>query len=406
LATQFFSLLVLLGYLTMFEERNQHKRFPWLSSVVFSLAALTRPEGGLFMAAAGICFFGDVLLNRRRLSSLLLWCLPFILIVGGHFLWRYSYYGFWFPNTFYAKVGGFWPKKGRQYFNTFLGDYKLHWFSPLAVLAVLFRRNYVSIQFLVTIVLYLSYVYYIGGDFLEFRFLIPIFPFVFWLLVDGGRVIYELKPAKLPLRWAAGIAAVCAWAVLLFTSHTFSGTLKKAVIRRGNETVQITGRYGQLRIDQGRALRALVDKGVLPADLRIETGGVGALPYYTQWYTLDKHGLNDVYLAHRPIKRRGQIAHEHVAPLRYLKEKQIAVSLVRNRLLLEYDMPKELKKLEKLKKTRRRTIRKRNAKLKREDAHLKLRLKCLAVAPNQFLVFATNLDEAAFQAVLGHIGEC
>jgi hypothetical protein len=405
LETQFFSLLVLLGYLTSFDERNQQKKFPWLSSSMFALAALARPEGGIFMAGAGICFLADVLLKRRSFLSLILWCLPFVFVVGAHFLWRHSYYGYWFPNTFYAKVGGFWPTKARHFFSTFLSDYKLHWFFPLAVICILFRRSYASMQFLVSATIYLSYVYYIGGDFLEFRFLVPIFPYLFWLMVDGARVIFELRPRRKLLRWTAWAAGSSLWLLLAAATHYFSESMKTAQIRDGNETIQITRRYCNLRIQQGRALGDLVDRGLLPADLRIETGGVGALPYYTGWYTLDKHGLNDVFIAHQSIRVRRQIAHEHMASLKYVKEKQIAVSLIQNKLLYDLTGPEKERRLDKLKKWLLRSVKKRNSKLGK-DSPLLMRLKCLAVEPDRYLVFATNLDERDLDKLLGHLAEC
>ena len=110
LETQFFSLLLLGGYASLICERRRLAPRPWLSSLLLALAAITRADGGLFLIPAGLCFAVDVLLRRRSFGSLAVWTLPVVLIVGLHLLWRHSYYGFWLPNTFYAKVGGFWYK--------------------------------------------------------------------------------------------------------------------------------------------------------------------------------------------------------------------------------------------------------------------------------------------------------
>ena len=105
-----------------------HRSSSWgLLASSFSLAgaALTRPEGLLI---AAICFswfvgqqrFLDALpgverrgytvagvvwrlvkgLNWREIAYLVA---PFAVLIAGHFLFRYAYYGEWLPNTYYAK---------------------------------------------------------------------------------------------------------------------------------------------------------------------------------------------------------------------------------------------------------------------------------------------------------------
>lgn len=64
---------------------------------------LARPEG-LVVAAA--CLLGFWVLSRRRLARRRLMApgIVFALAVGAYYLWRLRYFGYWAPNTYYAKT--------------------------------------------------------------------------------------------------------------------------------------------------------------------------------------------------------------------------------------------------------------------------------------------------------------
>lgn len=75
-----------------------------------AVASLTRPEGPLFAA----CCFGWFVMHGRimtgcwwpdlRAAAYLV--TPLVVLVAGHYLFRYGYYGEWLPNTYYAKFTG------------------------------------------------------------------------------------------------------------------------------------------------------------------------------------------------------------------------------------------------------------------------------------------------------------
>jgi hypothetical protein len=80
------------------------------SFVLFTLMALTRPEGLLFVF--GFLFYetaaslagGSAVVGKVK--RLLPGALVFLVIYGSYFAWRYRFYGYFLPNTFYAKAGG------------------------------------------------------------------------------------------------------------------------------------------------------------------------------------------------------------------------------------------------------------------------------------------------------------
>jgi hypothetical protein len=100
---------------------------------------------------------------------------------------------------------------------------------------------------------------------------------------------------------------------------TSAGT-ENLPVRNGVASVQSMRVYTRQRLQQGHALRALVRRGSLPADLRIATAGAGALPYVSDLYTVDVLGLNDEDVARSieadPTRRLGHQKHASRALLR------------------------------------------------------------------------------------------
>ncbi len=404
LETQFFSLGIWLGLWLLIRERAAGAAVPWRSSLCLTVATLVRPEGGLFALAAGLCLLADVAGRRRSLGSLLLWTLPFWVGVGSHWLWRRGYYGFWLPNTFTAKVNGFWWDQSLRYFSLFLAEYRIHWFAPLIGCSLWFRRDFTSALFATSAGLYLFYLACIGGGHIGSRFLVPILPILYWLVADGVHALVELRPVR--ASWAPlascvpRLAAVALSLGLLATTHWGSRHSEPRENTNGIGTTVDAGAYGELRIAQGKALRALIDAGRLPADLRIETGAAGALPYYTDWYVLDKRGLNDLAVARQPLRRRGPVAHEHTARLATVREREIAVVMLGHELLVEGDA----RALERATRVARQwmALYNRAASAPAE----RLRFECRRVGDDAYLVFGTNLAPAKFEAVLGSLASC
>ena len=333
LATMFFTMLVLFAFLRLFVEREDPARRPWVSALLFALATLTRPEGVLFAFAAGVFFTLDVIRKKRRLRSLLIWTGVYCALAGGHLLWRRWYYGFWLPNTFYAKVSGAWWNHARFYFKLFESDYHLLWFTPLALLPLIFRRSMEVWMFLFTTLLFGAYVGYVGGDRFEFRFLVFVFPLAYALLADGIAVLVRFPVKTTWLRAVTAAAGIAALVLLAGVTHQGSINPKAGGKRGDNAGIRAINEYATGRAAEGRFLRSLIDKGLLPKDVLLAVGGAGAVPYYTMWPTLDILGLNNVEIGHMPIKKRGVIGHEKVASKEFLRAHRIEMWDAANRLV-------------------------------------------------------------------------
>jgi arabinofuranosyltransferase len=155
----------------------------WLS-LAAGLLALTRPDGLLFAAATAMILFVRWLPERRLAPRTLLPALP-LLIPVAHVLWRRATYGYWLPNTYYAKSIAAWPEAGVRYLAAFLLEYA-YWI-PLVLAVIAGVRLLRSESFaarlhawdpalltraLVSGALVVHFAYYtflIGGDHFEFR---------------------------------------------------------------------------------------------------------------------------------------------------------------------------------------------------------------------------------------------
>lgn len=381
LATMFHAMLIFGAFLAFLEERRNRTRYPVVSAMLFALSALTRPDALLFVLVAGIFFAVDVLLKRRKLTSLWIWATPLIVIVGTHFAWRYAYYGYWLPNSFYAKVNGIWWEQGLRYLSLFHEDYKILYFLPLIPFLLIVRRTYAHTLFLSIITAYLGYIIIIGGDRFEFRFLVCLFPFLYWLLVEGICSLAQLPCKGKGARYAV-LGAGCAIAgALLVCTYTGSIQSRARDFRHGITSIRGIESYAERRVREGKFLRSLVDEGLLPDDLLIGVKGAGAVPYYSRLPALDLFGLNDVEIAHTPVTDRGLIAHEKMASRNYMLRRNLALCEVRNRIV--YDHPWKIQDF---------------------DHYRRGRLVSLR-AGDKYLNFKTFLPEKAFREIFGKLAK-
>ncbi len=327
LATMFFTALVFFAYLAFLRERRQPTAWFYPSTLLFTLATLTRPEGALHFAVAGLFFLADLFWRKRPLTAALVWGLPWALAVGAHLLWRHAYYGFWLPNTYYAKVGGeLWWGQSLRYFQSFSQMYHLEWFLPLALLAVCWRPRYVHLLFAVAVGLHALYVASVGGDYLEFRFLVMIFPYLYWLIVAGVERLAGFGRGQAALGWRGG-AAACAVALVATTATgELKGASLKDLFRLGVGTIDFMQLTTESWTEQALFLRQLIDEGLLPEDTVLAIGGAGVIPYYTRLPTIDIVGLNDVHVAHStPDSDIPLIGHRHMASIDYLRQREVVI---------------------------------------------------------------------------------
>jgi arabinofuranosyltransferase len=103
-------------------------------SLAAGLLALARPDGLLFAAATAAILGVRAAATGGLSARALVPALP-LLIPVLHVLWRRARYGFWVPNTYYAKQVAAWPEAGVRYFAAFVLEYAYWIWLLLALLA-------------------------------------------------------------------------------------------------------------------------------------------------------------------------------------------------------------------------------------------------------------------------------
>jgi hypothetical protein len=298
-------------------------------SLTLAGAILTRMDSAVIAAPVG--GWTLVHLIRRRASRAVLAGLiaPGAGIVGGWLIWKLGYYGHLLPNTYQAKVpdGLFHDVSGLLYVRHFFQEYWLWPVPGLALVSLVARRSRVrpppGIGLLTTIAIaWLLYVAAVGGDFMEFRMLVPGLPFLilvlFWLVV--GPIGKGL--VRHPLATAATVTALL---VVGSVQHgrSFAGIRSGIWVDSLDELSTFYGVYPEERWD---AIGTKLGQELADADPILALDAVGAIPYFSRLRTVDMWGLND-----RVVPREGTVlpesnrrpGHRRHATLSYLKERGV-----------------------------------------------------------------------------------
>ncbi len=289
-------------------------------------AALTRPDGLLFLGLAGLAALADAV-ERRRLSGVLAAGAPGLVLLA-YAAWKLSFYGDLRPNTYYAKSAWLpWWDQGLAYLGTWFESYwvlALGW--PLAALAVLrgpspaLRR--LGLLTAAAPALYLLYVARVGGGFMFGRFCVPVSPLLLLGIELGLRSLPALS-ARLPLAAAALAAAVLA--------APRPDAERIGALGISDEWRQYPPELVRRSRELGAQLEVLLE-GLEPSV--VIYGYQAMLAYYAELpYVIEGvTGLTDAEIAHSPIGQRGRPGHEKKASPTYLQSRGVD-------LLFEFPLP-------------------------------------------------------------------
>ncbi|MDP9238735.1 MAG: hypothetical protein M3P30_15285 [Chloroflexota bacterium] len=293
------ALLTATVYLYLTETRGS--RFPW-SAVAAAAAAMTRPE---LVLAGGVTggFVAWEAIHTRDLASARRaagWVALFATLFGAYFIWRYTYYGYLFPNTFYAKVGSNtdFVQRGLSYVRA---NGMAYLFLPFVVGGLVLltqgaprvRRDLVYILAIIAVLV--AAIIIEGGDaFGHGRFVAPLVPILYLPGICGLAVM--LSRAVPDRRQFATVAAVAGVLAGLALAHA---SIDPGLVQ-------------DRRALEERRLWGLWLRDNLPHDYLVATYASGALPYYSQLPGLDMLGLTDETIAHAHVPNfgKGVIAHE------------------------------------------------------------------------------------------------
>jgi arabinofuranosyltransferase len=298
------------------------------AGVALALAAMTRPEGLLVAAVLGLARVICNLIARRRVIGMpdIFAAILFLSLWAPWFAWRWWYYGYPFPNTYYVKATGRWAadgmakemyQHGAYYIWAWLQQTKLLYVLPIAVLGLTAARPRtprfaLGLTCALLAAVYIPYSISVGGDFMGLhRFIMPMFVVAAIALVLGLEWLAGRFPER--MRNYAGVGIVLALA------GGFAGT-QLQLTRKSVE-------WGNFRADKGiidtpaflivytedrATIGAAMTSCFRPDDFSI-VGGAGAQPYYGRMRAIDVFGLVSARVAHEEPRIRARAGHTKFA---------------------------------------------------------------------------------------------
>jgi arabinofuranosyltransferase len=288
------------------------------AALSLSAAMMTRPDAALLVAVLGaseLLWAWRSPEPKRALLRVIAIFGATALVFGAYFLWRYEYFGYLFPNTYYVKASGLRDEaiaRGWRYLNEFLSDRA--YVPVLALGAVAGIRDRVIGPLFAWALLYTAYVVYVGGDFYPghrfFVVLIPIAALLSAYTLERAACWTRARWSSTPRAawgvWTLGFAFVATVAV----RGLLVGPVQTEVIRWGGEFARV------------RAFMEWLGEQA-PPDASIVTGDIGSSGFYANLYVYDYFGIIDPITAHQEQDRlgRGKAGHEKHADPDYLLSK-------------------------------------------------------------------------------------
>ncbi len=293
LETGLFSLLVLAAALLFIREEASGNDFPY-SAVPLALTCLTRPDGLTLVAIFALLKFFRAIKEKRLRKTDLVWLAVTASVVLIHLGWRVSYYGEWWPNSYYAKKMGFHllPKgwDTLKQLNVYIG---LVWCSPFIMLALTEKKNRIShVLFFLIIISRLLFILFSGGSWvgIKGRFFVPAFPFfVILFLVGADRLSRALSHFSHNNRkwWRSFFLLL----FIVLANYNIGNSYRESFKLMEFYTKGLKSAH----ISLGKWLKS----NALPGET-VAVQDAGALPYYSELPTIDILGLNDREIARLP----------------------------------------------------------------------------------------------------------
>jgi arabinofuranosyltransferase len=286
-------------------------------SACSALAVMTRPDSTL-LAMVAFAFMGAAIVRARltttrRVQLAVLLLVPFLLIIAPWLAWKYVYYGHILPNTFLVKLGIYRPKTALRGLVYVVWPFVSYGWLPVFAFIVWRRRGRIRPQepafylLLAYTSMWLAYIVDVGGDIMEFRQLICVFPIIILLMVAGFRAM-SLAPGAIV---ALSVFVVCA-------SGLHAMFFPVYVRPRGIENIPELSEYATWWCKLGTRLRE--DLGE-ESEVTVAVSPAGAIPYCSGLRAIDVLGLNDLWVARNGYVRQDCdvcLGHLRMATIDYL----------------------------------------------------------------------------------------
>ncbi|MCP5497945.1 MAG: hypothetical protein H7A23_25610 [Leptospiraceae bacterium] len=284
------------------------------------LAALTRPDGILFLAFATVYFLWKKSRSYREWIYILFPAFLYALFL----VWRYVYYGSLVPNTFYAKSGyGSYWEQGFRYLKLYFLAYYQFFLIPVLLAYYLIRLKgqvfYPQVKktffiILVPTIIYILYYTGVGGDFMFARFFIPITPFFYLLFEYFNNILFQ----KERIQWVF-------FTIILLSTVLYYNPYKGLALPLIDGIAEENKIYKRELVNQVKKRLETWKDVFQKKQIRIAIGGSQAIfAYYLDTYALEAvTGLTDKHIASQHLFTRKRIGHEKLASIDYMREKNV-----------------------------------------------------------------------------------
>jgi arabinofuranosyltransferase len=329
LETTMFAFLVFAGAYAYVSYLQTGRNF-LAAPLAFALATLTRPDAlWLFIITTVHATLWDRARGRTALfRRMLAWVAVFAAIYLPYYVWRFAYYGYPLPNTFYAKVGSgiYQYLRGANYLVSYLSWYGAFVFLPPLLLLLRKKREPWRDYFALLVGGYAVYLVYVGGDGLAFfRFLAYIAPLMYVLVQEGFADLYARasRSSFSPKGWkiAAPAALLVALALGFTMRQSISPLLVPTQLRwyEPQSELHFPGLgsdhsyswFDNYFVDRLAVAARWLETNA-PRDALIASTPAGSIAYHMNRKVIDMVGLNDVHIAHTTATAmgKGRAGHE------------------------------------------------------------------------------------------------
>ena len=307
----------------------KEKAFVGVFTVLTTLTVMTRMDSVFFLAGLVLA---TILIHYKRdfkipWRQILLSLTPLVVLLGIYFIWKIYYYGNIFPNTYYAKLGyRTFYARGLEYLTSLFAAYPYLAAGILGCFGLFEKRTSDFFRFsaygIFATALTLFYVVRLGGDFMEWRFVTPLFGCIYLLAVGGFLVLVKFlcsiclrgEKSSKSVAWAVSVS--CALAAIVYADRNKEALSERTFqyLMPGMESIPSLRKYAEppfLWREVGKAL-----KDVIPHDITYATSACGMIPFFSEHRVIDVLGLTDAEIAKKKIgyagAERERVGHEFV----------------------------------------------------------------------------------------------
>jgi len=310
-SVQFLAVILLLDSL---KSEGWSIRRTALISLILGFSLLTRLDAGILTLLVAYSLYQSG--KWRDTKVLLAFIAPVTILVMPWLVWKLGYYSSILPNSFHIKVQGFQ--------NLFYGIFYLHLFSlanllhiQFGVLTFYWRRlrglSAGAADAGLLIALWMAYTAFVGGDFMEFRFMVPVLPILLALLT---AIAWRLQSTVVTSALLVSLA--------LGTIQS-SFALERLLFGYGIESVWHLRSHLNGRSENWALIGKRLKEHFDGSDVILSVGAAGAIPYYSELKAVDFLGLTDKEIARNNEPFTKVPGHRVICSLDYLVRRGVNI---------------------------------------------------------------------------------